>query len=320
MVSLAPGGDRSTSATAPRRSLRRRDRRAAPHVVDVAVAQRPTASPRSPAGHGRRPRIRGPRRSVAGDRPVPASSWVAHNDAVGDVSTAASAHTVPTSSGRARGDRRHGNAGQPGAVGIGDRLDDSRLVGDEHLGDQLARRPRLHPRDEAVDVDARARRTAGGRSAPGVRPRGTDAGSISPLVTSGAPDAVVGHRGHQAVVLVAEVGVERGPLAERPVGAQRPAARARRASAVTTSVHGRPRSARGGAPPRTRSRTPRRRHRTSGSATTTTRPAGSAVRPRPAPDRRRARRAPTAGSTRPIRPPGATRRAARARNSTAASA
>ena len=125
-------------------------------------------------------------------------------------------------------DTDHGDSRQPVPAGVADRLDDLGLVRDEHLGHEAATGPLLHPRVEPVDVDAGLQPPPAGerdRSSPPERHAGID----QPTGDQGRTVRVVGDRGDQPVVLVAEVGVESGPVAETPVVCPHPEGRGHRA-------------------------------------------------------------------------------------------
>ncbi len=145
------------------------------------------------------------------DSPVPAARCQAHALAGADVRTAA---MRPDVGGRRCPHRDQRHAGEPGAVGVGDGLDDPRLVGDEHLGHGEAVGPSAHRRAQPRPVDA-----GPGEPAAGERHR-----SLAPPAAAGV-DEPAGHErwarrvvvdgGDQPVVLIAEVGAEPAAGPER---------------------------------------------------------------------------------------------------------
>ena len=185
----------------------------------------------------------------------------------------------------------------------------------------------------ASRVSSRARSTRGAENSrlakrTGRSPHRQRPGSISPLVTSGGPDAVVGDGGDQPVVLVAEVEAASRSVADRPVGRQR---RERRYSEhagddVRTTSHPTPPASsrlRHGRPVDPEAERAHQHlgveHRGAATTTTSSSTPSAVASARTGPASRDARI--DCGSTRPTRPSsGSASRMARARNSAAASA
>ena len=261
----------------------------------------------------------GRRRNVRADSPVPAAACQAHAAATGDVSTAATAHSVVAG--------RRDEAVTPARPA-------ARRRADRRRPRRRASGWRRAPWARAAVAPTRriAGRRAGRASTVGREPpAGERHRPLAPVAPTGVdqparherrPAAVVDDGGDQPVVLVAEVGASAGPIAERPGGASA-GTPGRPSASVTTSVHAhRSRAARAVADVSTTS------------AHTSTWASNTWLRrpPRPArsPPGGRARRAPAAASRdgedrlRQHEPDaaaaGRASRTARARNSAAASA
>ena len=126
---------------------------------------------------------------------------------------------------RSGGEERDG--GDPRPVGIGDGLDHPRLVGDDDLRHEHPVSPTAHRRGEPSELDRRSVEPPLGERDRPVAPVAATrvdqtAGHERRTVTS------FGHRWHEAVVLVAEVGGEADPVAEHAGWSPEPAAAARR--------------------------------------------------------------------------------------------
>ena len=200
----------------PSGRARRRRRTASPASDDVAGSE-----PLGGAGRADRPATAarragaGPRRRARADRPVPAAWCHAQAVATGDVSTAASSSTATRCRARRR---RAARLGSTSPRRVGDRLDDPRLVGDQHLGHEPRPRPALHrPASSRAESDAGPAVAPARRSGSVARPTGSAPGSTAPLVTNGGPSLVVADGVDQPVVLVAEV--RRRSSARSPSGA-----------------------------------------------------------------------------------------------------
>ena len=200
----------------PRQQRRRRARRSTAYA-SVTARPQPSTSPsaraavareRSPAGHGSWASSAGPTRMLIVDRPVPAASCHASTDATGDVSTAAISSTEARKPAGCHG--VDGNARQPRAWPVGDRLEDPGLVGDEHLRDELALRPPREAAGELREVDAGVRERAA-RELHRPPPPQADARIDQPARDQWRPVATLVHRGHEGVILVTKVGVELRP-------------------------------------------------------------------------------------------------------------
>ena len=189
---------------------------ARPHPSTSPSRRSWAARPRSPAGHGSDASAAGPSRIARADNPVPAAACQAAAVATGDVSTAASSHTLVSDVGTSELTGTPGNQAPHGSA----TASTMRVwLATSTLGTSLRRAQARIARVEPSEVDAGRRELPLGeadRAFAPVAPSWVD----QPARHQRRPGAVVGDGGDQPVVLVAEVEAAAGPVADRPVGRQ----------------------------------------------------------------------------------------------------